>query len=146
MSVNLGFPLDSEILSCMFNVVTSSVFKELLLVLRSQTHAYSLKVVLAKKDTISWKSTPGVSFCHFPMSFCLIYLCSTSCVATHLQSRICPTINTVIDPCVCLWLSRVQLFATPRTVAHRAPLCDSSGKNTGVGCHFFSRGSSQPRD
>ena len=31
--------------------------------------------------------------------------------------------------------SRVQLFATPCTVAHQAPHGDSSGKNTGVGCH-----------
>ena len=53
----------------MFKVVTSSVFKELLLVLRSQTHAYSLKVVLAKKDTIYWKSTPVISICHFPYVF-----------------------------------------------------------------------------
>ena len=38
-------------------------------------------------------------------------------------------------------LSRVQLFATPWTVAHQA-LCpwDSPGKNTGVGCHFLLQG------
>ena len=33
--------------------------------------------------------------------------------------------------------SRVPLFATPWTVAHQAPLWDSPGKNTGVGCHFL---------
>jgi len=44
-------------------------------------------------------------------------------------------------------LSCVQLCATSWTVAHQAPLSmDFSGKNTGVGSHYFSRGSSQPRD
>ena len=41
-------------------------------------------------------------------------------------------------------LSRVQLFATPWTVALQAPLSSSSsvfsGKNTGVGCHFLLQG------
>ena len=37
---------------------------------------------------------------------------------------------------VCQSLSRVRLFATPRTVAHQAfCLWNSPGKNTGVGCH-----------
>ena len=46
-----------------------------------------------------------------------------------------------------LMLSRVRLFATPWIVAHRL-LCpwDSPGKNTGVGCTSFSRGSSRPTD
>ena len=39
------------------------------------------------------------------------------------------------------WLSRVQLFATPWTVACQATWrirpWDSPGKNTGVGCHFL---------
>ena len=36
-------------------------------------------------------------------------------------------------------LSRVQLFATPCTIAYQAYLVhgDSAGKNTGVGCHFL---------
>ena len=51
----------------------------------------------------------------------------------------------------CAWsLSRVWLFVTPWSIynllgssVHK----DSSGKNTGVGCHMpSSRGSSQPRD
>ena len=34
--------------------------------------------------------------------------------------------------------SRVRLCATPETAAHQAPRAwDSSGKNTGVGCHFL---------
>ena len=38
-------------------------------------------------------------------------------------------------------LSRVRLFTTPWTAAHQAPLfMDSSGKNTGVGCHFLLQG------
>ena len=44
-------------------------------------------------------------------------------------------------------LSRVQIFATPWTVAHQAPCTwDFPGKNTGVGCISSSRGSSRPRD
>ena len=52
--------------------------------------------------------------------------------------------------------SRVQLFVTPWAVALQASLSmgfsrllcpwDSPGKNTGVGCHASSRGSSTPRD
>ena len=44
-------------------------------------------------------------------------------------------------------LGRVWLFESLWTVACQV-LCpwDSSGKNTGVGCHAFLRGSSQPRD
>ena len=38
-------------------------------------------------------------------------------------------------------LSWVQLFATPWTVAHQAPVSmESWGKNTGVGCHFLLQG------
>ena len=43
--------------------------------------------------------------------------------------------------CVCLSLSRVWLFATRWTIAHRL-LClwDSPGKNAGVGCHSLLQG------
>ena len=38
-------------------------------------------------------------------------------------------------------LSRVQLFATPWTVAYQAPgPWDFPGKNTGLGCHFLLQG------
>ena len=38
-------------------------------------------------------------------------------------------------------LSHVGLFMTPQTIACQAPLSmDSSGKNTGVGCHFRLQG------
>ena len=48
--------------------------------------------------------------------------------------------------CVCV-VSRVQLFVSPWTGAFQFPLCvNFPGKNTGVGCHFLLRGSSQPRD
>ena len=45
-------------------------------------------------------------------------------------------------------VSHIWLFATPRTVAHQAPLStwDSPGKNTDVRCHFLLRGSSWLRD
>ena len=37
----------------------------------------------------------------------------------------------------CYSLSCVQLFVTPRIVAHQVPLSmDFPSKNTGVGCHF----------
>ena len=43
--------------------------------------------------------------------------------------------------CVCYLLSHVQLFATPWTVAHQAPLSmEFSGKDTGVGSHFLLQG------
>jgi len=38
-------------------------------------------------------------------------------------------------------LNHDQLFVTPCTVAHQAPLSmEFSGKNTGVGCHFLLQG------
>ena len=44
-------------------------------------------------------------------------------------------------------LSHVQLFATSWTAACQDPLSmDSPGQNTGVGSHFFCRGSLQPRN
>ena len=43
-------------------------------------------------------------------------------------------------------LCHVQLFETPWTVAHQAPLSmDFLGKNTGLDCYPFSRRSSQPQ-
>ena len=38
--------------------------------------------------------------------------------------------------------SSVQLFVTLWTITHQPPLCpwDSSGKNTGVGCHALLQG------
>ena len=48
----------------------------------------------------------------------------------------------VLNACAQL-LSHVQLFVAPWTVAHQAPPpWDFPGKNTRVGCHFLSRGSS----
>ena len=48
---------------------------------------------------------------------------------------------TIVGACVCYSFSRVQLFATPWTVACRL-LCpwNSPGKNTGVGCHSLLQG------
>ena len=52
--------------------------------------------------------------------------------------------------CMLSHFSCVQLFVTPWTVAHQAPLpWDSPGKNTRVGCHallqgiFLTQGSNQ---
>ena len=56
-----------------------------------------------------------------------IYMCVCVCVCMYVCMYMC-----------CAWLlSYVQLFVTPWTVAHQAPLSmeDSPGKNTGVDCH-----------
>ena len=50
------------------------------------------------------------------------------------------TVSSDTFVCVCV-LSRVRLFATPRTVAHQAPLSmELSSQNTRVGCHFLLQG------
>ena len=41
--------------------------------------------------------------------------------ASQQESGLCPRIKRAVCVCVCL-LSRVRLFATPRTVARQAPL------------------------
>ena len=49
--------------------------------------------------------------------------------------------NSQIEICFMCEHSRVQLFATPWTVARQAPLYGIlPGKNTGVGCHFQLQG------
>ena len=48
--------------------------------------------------------------------------------------------NLEIKMCMLSCFSHVQLFATPWTVAHQAPLWDSPRKNTRVGCHFLLQG------
>ena len=57
------------------------------------------------------------------------------------------TVNTqesklIIYKCKCQSLSCAQLFATPRTAAHQAPLYPwyFPGKDTGVVCHFLLQG------
>ena len=42
--------------------------------------------------------------------------------------------------CMLSCFSQVQLFETPGTGAHQAPLWNSPGKNIGVGCHFLLQG------
>ena len=52
------------------------------------------------------------------------------------------TLNLCAQLLSCVWL-----FVTPWTIAHQAPQSmRCSGKNTGVGCHFLLKGSSQPKD
>ena len=51
--------------------------------------------------------------------------------------------------CACVRsFSWIQLFETPWTAAHQAPLSMKcfQARNTGVGCHFLLQGSSRPRD
>ena len=66
----------------------------------------------------------------------------TGCLNTWVSIWICLLHHVYV-----LVSQRVQLFATPWTASYQAPCpWDSPGQNTGVGCHFFSRGSSQPSD
>ena len=46
----------------------------------------------------------------------------------------------VEDACLLSHFCCVLLFATPWTVARQAPLWDSPGKNTGVGCYSLLQG------
>ena len=51
--------------------------------------------------------------------------------------------------CACVpSFSQIQLFETPWTAAHQAPLSMGffQARNTGVGCRFLLQGSSWPRD
>ena len=55
----------------------------------------------------------------------------------HLCICGCQLYN-LVHVCIFSYFCCVQLFVTLRTVVHQAPLSmDSSGKNTGVGCHSF---------
>ena len=59
----------------------------------------------------------------------------------HLATATYPREHFQEPPALCAVLSCVQLFATPWTVPHQAPLpMDFPGKNTGVGCHFVLQG------
>ena len=53
-----------------------------------------------------------------------------------------PSVCVCVCVCVCAqFLSCVQLFVTPWTIAHQAPLSMGyHNKNTGVGCHFLLQG------
>ena len=52
----------------------------------------------------------------------------------------CLPLNSAVDS-KCMHAKLLQLFATLWTTAHQAPLSmDSSGKNTGVGCHALLQG------
>ena len=48
--------------------------------------------------------------------------------------------NCMTCACILSHFSCVWLFATSWTVACQAPLWDSPGKNTGVGCYFLLQG------
>ena len=59
----------------------------------------------------------------------------------HLATATYPHEHFQEPPALCAVLSCVQLFATPWTIPHQAPLpMDFPGKNTGVGCHFILQG------
>ena len=57
------------------------------------------------------------------------------------------TQHTHTRACTLSHFSRVQLFVTPWTTPHQAPVFRGhSRKNAGVGCHALLQGSSQPGD
>ena len=60
------------------------------------------------------------------------------------------TAATTVEDSVCVRVSRLVVSNSlrPRGLQPARLLCpwESPGKNTGVGCHFLSRGSSQPRN
>ena len=63
----------------------------------------------------------------------IVWICVCVCVCPH--ARAC----TRAQPCLILWPHGLQLASL---------LCpwDLPSRNTGVGCHFLSRGCSQPRE
>ena len=63
----------------------------------------------------------------------------------HNEGAAQPKIRIINNPSVCVRaqsLSCIQLFVTPWTVAHQAPVCpwDFPYKNTGAGCCFLLQG------
>ena len=47
---------------------------------------------------------------------------------------------TIESMCACLVAQLCLTLSDPWALAREAPLCDSPGKNTGVGSHFFLQG------
>ena len=77
-----------------------------------------------------------------PMPVVLFYLKSSLWSSDLYLTFLCSIFVGFSLPCLLLLLlshfSRVQLCATPQTVAHQASRpWDSPGKNTGVGCYFL---------
>ena len=71
------------------------------------------------------------------------YMLKISCMAESLCcSPEMVTALFVSSMCMLSRFSHVQLFVTPWTTVHQAPLCpwNSPGKNTGVGCHALLQG------
>ena len=95
-------------------------------------------------------SNPGLQHCRqilYQLSyqgspFLRMYVCVYIYIHTHIYMCVC--IHIYVCTCVCVpsHVSCVQLFATPWTVAHQAPLYmgDSPIKNTRVGCHALLQG------
>ena len=72
----------------------------------------------------------------------------TTCADIHMCVCVCVCVCVGVGGCVLSHVSRVQLFATPRTVAHQAPLSMGFPRQEyWSGLPFpNSRGSSHPRD
>ena len=72
--------------------------------------------------------------------FILLLVKRINRLALKIQTHLMSALFVVVQ-----WLSHVQLFVTPWAIACQAPW-DFPGKNTGVSCISYSRGSSLLRD
>ena len=86
-----------------------------------------------------WKTEPGIWFLNCPLglpqilqTYCLSFVVTYTMLASSAHIRVPTRISVHLETET---VSLVQLFVTPWTVAHQAPLTwNSPGKNTEVGC------------
>ena len=65
---------------------------------------------------------------------------SSTTLSRHQIVKVDNFLKLSLFPWICCSVSCVRFFATPWTVAHQAVHGDSSGKDTGVGCHALLQG------
>ena len=65
---------------------------------------------------------------------------SSTTLSRHQIVKVDNFLKLSLFPWICCSVSCVRFFATPWTVAYQAVHGDSSGKNTGVGCHALLQG------
>ena len=84
---------------------------------------------LPQERSVMIKTHPLLSRCSYPVE------------EKQSVSLLMDIIQDIEYVCMCQLFSHVQLFGTPRTVAHQAPRSmEFSRKNTVVGCHFLLQG------
>ena len=87
-----------------------------------------------------WRPSVGWAVSHQRDEQCNFASCSSVEPKSSLSLSLSACMHTQL-------FSRVQLFATPWTIIHQAPLSmDFPGKNTGAGCPFLLQGSFRSRD